>query len=437
MSFFLSAPFFLGGIAFIAVPIIFHIFPKLKPEILRFSTIKIFKEDSDMFSKSLRLKDLIRLLIRILFIIFLSLAFSHPSIEGKRNKVNQIKYQDILLGYELSPKIIVKDLPLRLRLFFKSKHIGFRIVVKEGKKLITEQKVPADYNSISMNIEFKDSGDHRLSVFIGENNKNIADIHLYVKDNYNILLISSKKNVISDSFFKSFGDKYFIYRQSLPESISKIDLENSDIIIVKDTMDITIDKYRLFEFYLKKGGNIWIFPTKNMDCEYTNKMFHSYSEDYNGFLAFDYISSYNKRLSNLKILKSSISLIPYKLPDREYTVFSYKKNDDNAYKLVECGNDVLAFIKDFGIGKCVSFLSPLEKDNPLFSDMAKMPIYLTALLESTFYRKNSTDLEKKVINIDRKVSKKGPSSDYFKLFIILCMIICFIELFFFLKFKKV
>jgi len=437
MSFFLSTPLFLGGIAFIAVPIIFHIFPRLKPEILRFSTIKIFKDDTDLFSKSLRLKNIFRLLIRILFIIFLSLAFSHPSIETKKVSIKNIEYQNLISGFKISSGLIVKDLPITLKLMFTSKHNGFKIIVKDGKKIITDQRVPADYDFISMNIVFNRSGDHRLSIFAGENNKNIADIILNVKSNYNILMISSKKKMISDGFFNSFDDKYFIYRKSLSESISKISLDNSDIIILDDPLEININNYRLLEEFLKSGGNLWIFPTEEMPCEYINKMFHSYSESYNGFLSFDYKKVIKVSLSTLKIFNSSISEKIYRLPDRDYTLFSYDRLDDNAKKCVICGNNPIAFSKDFGKGKCISFLSPLDDSSPLFRDISKMPIYLTALIESTIYRQNSVKLEKKELNNVYNISKNGPKSDYYKIFIILCMIICLIELLLFLKFKKV
>ena len=76
-------PYFLAGLSAIAIPIIIHLFNFQRPKKVYFSNVKFLKEIKEATSNRLKLKHLLILLARILFIVFLALAFAQPFLKSK------------------------------------------------------------------------------------------------------------------------------------------------------------------------------------------------------------------------------------------------------------------------------------------------------------------------------------------------------------------
>jgi len=435
MSFFLNSPFFLIGLSFIIVPIILHVFPRLKPEILRFSNIKIFKETSDIFRRNLFFRNLLRLLLRILFIVFLTLAFAHPLIN--KTKVNTISFDNPIISFKTVPSSLITDFKSSIRLYFSRHHNPFDLEVKEGSKIISRHHVPKDYRTVDIEVKFEKSGTHRLDIYINRENK-IAYLSLNVKDYYNILLVSSKKNTLLERFFSSFGDSLLVFRNIYSGNLSNKDLKGADIVIFPYSDDIDQKIYDIMQEYLNNGGNLWLFPSSEMNCDFVNKILHSYSEEFHGFSALDYGEKNIIKSEFIRLYNRSFHATSFKVPIRTYNLYKAKKKDPDTSDIMLFGKEPLAVLKRFGKGRTVTFLSSADKNNPLFVNATKMPIFMTFLIETTMYRENLN-----YINIINKSTNNKNNKSYstgydmFIYLIIISIILLIFEFLFFLRFKKI
>src|SRR5438552_3714228 len=75
-------PAVLWGLAAISIPIIIHIFNLKRTKKIEFSTLMFLKEIQQSRYKKIKLKQLLILLSRIAFIIFLVMMFAHPFQRG-------------------------------------------------------------------------------------------------------------------------------------------------------------------------------------------------------------------------------------------------------------------------------------------------------------------------------------------------------------------
>lgn len=83
MSF--TYPIFLWGLSALAIPIIVHLFNFRKAKRVSFSNVRFLESIKKKSSSNLRLRHLLILLCRLLFIVFLVLTFAQPFIPGKEN----------------------------------------------------------------------------------------------------------------------------------------------------------------------------------------------------------------------------------------------------------------------------------------------------------------------------------------------------------------
>ena len=86
-------PSFLLGLSAIAIPIVIHLFNFQRPKKFFFTNVRFLKNVKDTTTNKLKLKHLLVLLARILFIAFLVLAFAQPFIPGdnsQHSKDNQL-----------------------------------------------------------------------------------------------------------------------------------------------------------------------------------------------------------------------------------------------------------------------------------------------------------------------------------------------------------
>ncbi len=79
-------PFFLFGLLAIAVPIALHLFDLQRPKKMIFTNVAFLREIIQQQSSARRLKHWLILLARILFIIFLVLAFAQPILNPSQSK---------------------------------------------------------------------------------------------------------------------------------------------------------------------------------------------------------------------------------------------------------------------------------------------------------------------------------------------------------------
>lgn len=82
-------PFFLFGLLAIAVPVALHLFDLQRPKKMIFTNVAFLREIIQQQSSARRLKHWLILLSRILFILFLVLAFAQPIINSSSNQVAQ------------------------------------------------------------------------------------------------------------------------------------------------------------------------------------------------------------------------------------------------------------------------------------------------------------------------------------------------------------
>ena len=83
-------PFFLFGLFAIAIPIVLHLFDLQRPKKMIFTNVAFLKEVIQQKSASRKIKHWLVLLSRILFILFLVIAFAQPIIKSNTNTIATI-----------------------------------------------------------------------------------------------------------------------------------------------------------------------------------------------------------------------------------------------------------------------------------------------------------------------------------------------------------
>ncbi|SMD33239.1 N-terminal double-transmembrane domain-containing protein [Reichenbachiella faecimaris] len=86
MSF--TYPIFLWGLSALAIPIIVHLFNFRKAKRVSFSNVRFLESIKKQSSSNLRLKHLLILLCRLIFVFFLILTFAQPFIPGEEEGLN-------------------------------------------------------------------------------------------------------------------------------------------------------------------------------------------------------------------------------------------------------------------------------------------------------------------------------------------------------------
>ncbi len=84
-------PLFLFGLLAVSIPVIIHLFNFQRPKTILFTNVKFLKNVKEITTSRLKLKHLLVLACRILFISFLVFAFAQPFIAGDNAKQMQSK----------------------------------------------------------------------------------------------------------------------------------------------------------------------------------------------------------------------------------------------------------------------------------------------------------------------------------------------------------
>lgn len=80
-----AQPWFLFGLCALAVPVIVHLFNFRKPKTIYFTKVKLLRQSVIEINKTQKVKHYLVLLSRLLFLLFLILAFAQPQL-GKQDK---------------------------------------------------------------------------------------------------------------------------------------------------------------------------------------------------------------------------------------------------------------------------------------------------------------------------------------------------------------
>jgi hypothetical protein len=94
-------PYFLFGVSAVSIPIIIHLFNLQKTKRVYFSNIAFLRNVQNLSKKSIKVKNLYILLSRILFIVFLVLAFAQPFLPSS-NKMANADFINIYVDNSLS-----------------------------------------------------------------------------------------------------------------------------------------------------------------------------------------------------------------------------------------------------------------------------------------------------------------------------------------------
>ncbi|WP_420582197.1 BatA domain-containing protein [Reichenbachiella sp.] len=89
-------PIFLWGLSALAIPIIVHLFNFRKAKKVSFSNVRFLESIKKKSSSNLKLRHLLILFCRLLFVFFLVLAFSQPFIPGSENGLDSRRAQIFL-----------------------------------------------------------------------------------------------------------------------------------------------------------------------------------------------------------------------------------------------------------------------------------------------------------------------------------------------------
>ena len=96
---FFAFPYFLYGLFLVSIPIALHLINRSRADKMQFSSLLFVRQINQSDIKKLKLKDLILLMLRILFIVCVVLAFSGLHIKPQKG----------LPGNEKSKTVIIQD----------------------------------------------------------------------------------------------------------------------------------------------------------------------------------------------------------------------------------------------------------------------------------------------------------------------------------------
>lgn len=139
-------PQFLFGLLAVSIPILIHLFDLQKPKKVLFTNVRFLKSVKESTSSRLKLKHLLVLLSRILFVIFLVLTFAQPFISSDQNKLSSALSVGVYIDNSFSMQNEARD----------KQEQTFDAAVKSADKLSSLFPVNASYNLLTNEFEGKD-----------------------------------------------------------------------------------------------------------------------------------------------------------------------------------------------------------------------------------------------------------------------------------------
>jgi len=262
-------PNFLWALFFIAIPIIVHLFSFRIHKTVYFSNIKFLENLKNQNKSKSRLKQILILISRILFIISLVLAFSFPYIDKNKDLKNtkekivsiyidnsfsmnaESEYGNIFDAAKERAKSIINSYDNSQKFIFLNNQFEakYRNITnkKQILKFVNETDLSAKRNSLSkiieyqlqfLNSEFKNNDFFNSIFIISDFQKNISDFENIKTDSNQIInlipLASSKiNNIYIDSIWFDSPERRFNKVETLNVKIANSGDENYKDIPIK------------------------------------------------------------------------------------------------------------------------------------------------------------------------------------------------------------
>jgi hypothetical protein len=238
-------PSFLFGLFAVGIPVIIHLFNFQKPRQVLFTNVKFLKTVQESTTSARKLKHILILISRILFVIFLVLAFAQPFLEKKHGLTNTTQNVAVYLDNSLSMEID------------EGGEKALDESVKSVQSLTDFYKLNSKYFLVTNDFEGKDQFDRNHEKFT----ERLSEIN-YSPVHRSLNQIDQRQN----SFLKSrASEKYNIFwfsdfQKSTSGDLSKIkfdSLRNYILVPVqkKTVPNLFIDSVFLSEPLVKAGQN--------------------------------------------------------------------------------------------------------------------------------------------------------------------------------------
>lgn len=221
-------PAFLFGLLTLIIPILIHLFNFRKSRRVYFSNNQFLRNVKESSSSKLKLKHILVLASRLLFITFLVLAFAQPFIPGKKDDVNRQSVA-IYLDNSFSMSATVRDGQTALDLglayvndlvtiyptntefiFLTNEFLNFSNRNKSGEQ-VKEAVTEVTFTPVSRNL---DEVINRIHTIKGDNQSSdiylISDFQKSTSGNINLLPLDSSNSYSVVSLFSDFEGNVFV-----------------------------------------------------------------------------------------------------------------------------------------------------------------------------------------------------------------------------------
>ncbi|MDD2717951.1 MAG: BatA domain-containing protein [Candidatus Wallbacteria bacterium] len=385
MSFEYSA--FLAGFLSVAVPLILHLWPRIKPKILEFSSLRFFRASFIRLRRRLLFYNILKLILRAAFLSLLAMAFAGPYLaELKQNK--KIEDTGMLTSFKLKPEIPFAHLPVELCFDF-SNHPPLEISLFINHRDRLKQSLAKSQNQAVFSYTFDTSGDVPLEISVsgrGLEQEYLSRIHVSAQKN--ILLLTGNDGALEQafgSFCESLGENLAVVSRGKIDLLERGSLAGYDMVILTCADQIEMSYYRLLEQYLSEGGVVWLFFSKDASVDYLNKMLFNFNENFHGFLPGEITGIAEEEKS-----PASVSYSDLLNQNREmltnlvfYKRFSIKPEPSANPLLLTGEQEMLVGEKKFGKGEVVTFLFPFDPDSTnLWRTQTITPFFIDLFLHS-------------------------------------------------------
>jgi len=424
---FFSNPLYLIGLAFISIPVILHLFNLQKANKVKFSSLLFVKQVKESDIKRLKLKDLLLLIIRILYITFIVLAFSGLHIKSRLNFIGNEKNKTAIIiddSYSLDfNNLITKQFQISNDILSKySGNNEFRIY--KSSQIITDDFADRNIDTLKPSLLRADVSN--IFARIVENYDNIILFTDKQASNYIDKIIPNDKLINSDIIIydvsegpvNNIGIESINNISDIPDKSAvqkiKIKIKNFNNF---DTPDLSL------KIYLNdiEAGEIRVSLTANEEKElfydvspqsedYINLKIILYCDDKINYLKEDDYAYYSINFGR----ENNIGIIGGDNSDIKYILASFNSFQDNGNiiriktlnKFSEINNyDAIIIYNDFSLsednmrelisysntGKGIFLFLTLKSDiknlNKFFKD------YANSIMISRLEKMDTTDLQ--------------------------------------------
>ena len=146
-------PLYLFGLFLASIPLILHLIGRRRIRERPFSSLFLLKEIKKSSSVWIRIKDLILLLLRICFLLFIVIAFSHPIILSPVPYLGKEAPKDIAILIDISMSMgtegVFEKAKNEVKRIFTTSGKGNRVTLIAFSDRIEEENEIADYSELS------------------------------------------------------------------------------------------------------------------------------------------------------------------------------------------------------------------------------------------------------------------------------------------------